>query len=102
MSNSNYKQLLNSSLSKLIHSLGTNVGTIISVLSLIGMGFTVGTYYNDYKKNIEILDLKKDFYKEYSDLKKEKDIFEIEIQKQKNELENYEKLKKTSNNGKEQ
>ncbi|ROI12455.1 hypothetical protein EGH90_00055 [Kaistella haifensis] len=104
MSRSNYRNLLDTSLNKLIHSLGTNVGTILSVLGLIGMGFTVGTYYNDYKKNIEILDIKKDFYKEYSDLKKEKDILEIEIEKQKNELENCEKtiINKSINNGKEQ
>lgn len=58
----------NLAITKLISSLGTNVGTIVSVLTLIGMGFIAGTNFNDYKKNIEILDIKKETFEEIKTL----------------------------------
>ncbi|PLB18132.1 MAG: hypothetical protein TRG1_3051 [Flavobacteriaceae bacterium FS1-H7996/R] len=53
--------------------MGTSAGTAISILTLLGMGFTAGIYYNNYVKNVEILDIKKNNFMEVRTLK-----FEIE------------------------
>ena len=78
MSTTNIRSLFTTSLNLLILNLGTNVGTIISILSLFGMGFTAGTYYNDYKKNIEILDLKKSSFTELKDLRDKSQLLILE------------------------
>ncbi|AXP81254.1 hypothetical protein CJ739_2173 [Mariniflexile rhizosphaerae] len=57
----------------LIKQMGTSAGTAISILTLLGMGFTAGIYYNNYVKNVEILDIKKNNFMEVRTLK-----FEIE------------------------
>ena len=48
----NFKLNIISAINALIKNLGTNTGTVISMCTLIGMGFSGGIYYNDYKKNI--------------------------------------------------
>lgn len=82
-----FSTLFNKSINLLIISLGTNVGTIISVLTLIGMGFTAGIYYNDYKKNIEILDIKKDYFIQIKELKNDRDKLEMNNEFLKNRIE---------------
>jgi hypothetical protein len=52
----------------LIKQMGTSVGTTISILTLLGMGFTGGIYYNSYIKNVEILDIKKNNFIEIQSL----------------------------------
>ena len=57
----------------LIKQMGTSTGTTISILTLLGMGFTAGSYYNSYVKNVEILEIKKNNFLEIQSLS-----FEIE------------------------
>lgn len=63
-----FGRIFNLAATKLFTSLGTNVGTIVSVLTLFGMGFIAGTHFNDNRKNIEILDIKKNAFEEFKNL----------------------------------
>lgn len=74
------KKIFDATFNSLILKLGTNAGTIISIITLVGMGFSAGTYYNDYKKNIEILDLKTMHFKEVQELSLEIKLKKIELQ----------------------
>ena len=79
MSKIDFKELMNIGLNSLFRNLGTNTGTFISVLTLLGMGFSSGIYYNDYKKNIEILDIKKAAFTELKELKDQNHFLSIEV-----------------------
>lgn len=79
------------SLNSLIRKLGTNAGTIISILTLLGMGFTAGSYFNDFKKNIEILNLQKENFKEIKDLNSKVDVLITEKKEILVKLKRYEK-----------
>ena len=46
----NLKLNITSGINALIKNLGTNAGTFIAMMTIIGMGFSGGVYYNDYKK----------------------------------------------------
>ena len=56
------------SLEYLIKKMGTSFGTTISILTILGMGFTAGSYYNSYIKNVEILEIKKNNFLEIQSL----------------------------------
>ena len=75
----NLKLNITSGINALIKNLGTNAGTFIAMMTIIGMGFSGGVYYNDYKKNIEILDLKKDHFLKIQELTSQNQIKELEI-----------------------
>jgi hypothetical protein len=75
----NLKLNISSGLNALIKNLGTNTGTFISITTLVGMGFSGGIYYNDYKKNIEILDLKKEHFLKLQELTTQNQLKELEI-----------------------
>ena len=79
------------SLNSLIRNLGTNAGTFISILTLLGMGFSAGSYYNDFKKNIEILDIQKENFKEIKDLNSKIEVLITEKKEILVKLKRYEK-----------
>lgn len=58
--------------------MGTNTGTAISILTLIGMGFGAGLYYQNLEKNVEIIEIKKNNFIELKDLVREIDNLKIE------------------------
>ena len=75
----------------MIRNLGTNAGTFISILTLLGMGFSAGIIYNDFKKNIDILDLKKENFKEIKELNSKIEILITEKKEILVKLKKYEK-----------
>ncbi|RMA67694.1 hypothetical protein BXY75_0004 [Ulvibacter antarcticus] len=58
--------------------MGTNTGTAISILTLIGMGFGAGVYYQNLEKNVEIIEIKKNNFIELKNLVREIDNLKIE------------------------
>jgi hypothetical protein len=78
-------------LNSLLKNLGTTAGAFISILTLLGMSFSAGSYYNDFKKNIEILDLQKENFKEIKDLNSKIEVLNSEKKEILIKLKNYEK-----------
>lgn len=66
------------SIETLIIKMGSNAGTAISFLTLIGMGFGAGLYYQNLEKNVEIIELKKNNFIELKDLVREIENLKIE------------------------
>ena len=74
--------------------MGTSAGTTISILTLLGMGFTAGIYYNNYVKNVEILDIKKDNFIEIQSLSYEIESLKLENKELKIKITDYEQKSK--------
>ncbi|WP_121905661.1 hypothetical protein [Ulvibacter antarcticus] len=72
------KKKRNLSIEILIKKMGTNTGTAISILTLIGMGFGAGVYYQNLEKNVEIIEIKKNNFIELKNLVREIDNLKIE------------------------
>ena len=77
-------------LDELIIKLGTKSGTLVSILVIASMGFAAGVCTNNYIKNIEILELKKENFIEIQDLNTQLQILK---------LENKDQLLKLANDG---
>jgi hypothetical protein len=75
----------------LIAKLGTNAGTVVSIFTLIGFGFGAGIYYNNFIRNIEILELKKQNFIEIQEVKSQIQILQIENKELNIKLTYYEK-----------
>lgn len=87
------KEKNNLSFQSLIKMMGTTGGTIITFATLIGIGFAAGVHYNDFKKNIEILEIKKDHFLEIQDLSNEINLLKIENRELNINITDYEKEK---------
>jgi len=74
----------------LIKQMGTSTGTTVSILTLLGMGFMAGIYYNNIMKNIEILEIKKDNFIEIRKLKLEIELLKLENKEIKIKITDYE------------
>jgi hypothetical protein len=83
--------LINSSINFLINKLGTNAGTVVSISTLIGLGFGAGIYYNNLERNIEKLEIAKKNFDEVQELKTKMQILEIDNKNLTNTLTKYEK-----------
>ncbi|ADF51643.1 hypothetical protein ZPR_1307 [Zunongwangia profunda SM-A87] len=70
--------------------MGTSAGTAISIFTLLGMGFTAGVYYNDYVKNVEILEIKKNNFIEIQTLSYEIESLKLENKELKIKITDYE------------
>jgi hypothetical protein len=71
--------------------LGTSAGTVTTIVSLFAMGFGVGIYYNNYVRNIEILEIQKKNFIEIQTLQTQLQILQIENKDQNIKLTSYEK-----------
>lgn len=78
----------------LIKKLGTNAGTVVSIVSLIGLGFGAGIYYNNFVRNIEILEIKKQNFIEIQEVKSQIQLLQIENRELNIKLTYYEKREK--------
>lgn len=71
--------------------MGTSAGTVTTIVSLFAMGFGVGIYYNNYVRNIEILEIQKKNFLEIQALQTQLQILQIENKDQNIKLTSYEK-----------
>lgn len=66
----------------------------MSIFTLIGFGFGAGIYYNNFVRNIEILELKKQNFIEIQDVKSQIQLLQIENKELNIKLTYYGKTKK--------
>lgn len=84
----------NKKIQSIIKMMGSPAGLIVSIFAIIGGAFTAGAYYNETRKNIEILDIQKDNFKELKILSKKINVLELENRELRKKITQYEQEKK--------